>query len=54
MNVIAVLAKMTPRQRAEFAVLIQVHERTVYRWATKKAKIDPLKLPAIEAALKAR
>lgn len=53
-NVKSALAKMTPMQRAEFAVQIKVSERTVYRWATGKSKIDPLKLPAIEAALKAR
>lgn len=54
MNVITALKKLTPKERAAFAVRLGVHERTIYRWATERAPIDPLKLPAIEAALKAK
>ena len=54
MNTKDALANLSPSDRAALAVKLKIHERTIYRWATGKSKIDPLKRATIEAALKTK
>lgn len=47
----AALATLTPMERAALAVKLELHERTLYRWATGAQAIKKVYIPALREAL---